>query len=186
MKNYTQLLVAVALIALAVCSRVILHLPNLAALAAVGLFAGYYFRGFIAFLIPLACVLISDLFIGFYDAGSMVFVYAAWMLPVVIGRASLKINLANKYLSGILTIGAKSLLASLAFYFVSNFGVWLFSGMYHRSLEGLILCYTYAIPFLRATLVGDLMFSGVLFGTFYLVQTFSVEKKQVQPAHLNK
>ncbi|MEP4535363.1 MAG: DUF6580 family putative transport protein [Cyclobacteriaceae bacterium] len=186
MKNYIQIFVAAALISLAVFSRVILHLPNFAALAAVGLFAGFYFRGKIAFLVPLLAVLISDLFIGFYDLGSMLFVYAAWIVPVFIGRWSLNLKVRNKFLNSILTIGSKSLMASVSFYVVSNFGVWLFAGMYEKSLFGMVQCYTFALPFFRSALMGDLLFSGVLFGTFYLVQAFASDKKQPQPVYLDK
>lgn len=47
-------------------------------------------------------------------------------------------------------------LASLAFFLLSNFGVWLY--WYPRTLEGLITCYTLALPFLRNTLMGDVVF----------------------------
>ncbi|MFY0600174.1 MAG: hypothetical protein JXR03_10925 [Cyclobacteriaceae bacterium] len=177
MRNYVQILVGTLLIAVAVCSRTIFHVPNFAALAGVGLFSGFYFRSQMAYVIPLLAVLISDFFIGFYDLGSMAFVYAAWMLPVLIGKWKLSMPALNKYISSFLVIGAKAVLASLSFYVVSNLGVWLFSGMYSLSLSGLIECYVMAVPFFRATILGDILFSGVLFGTYYLVETISLSRK---------
>jgi len=49
-------------------------------------------------------------------------------------------------------------LASLSFFLVSNFGVWL--SWYPHTLEGLISCYTLALPFYRNTLIGDGLFGG--------------------------
>ena len=105
--NIKEILVGVVLIAIAVFSRVVLHLPNFAALAAVGFFAGFYFKGVRAFFVPLLSVFISDLFIGFYDLGVMLFVYAAWLVPVFIGRSRLAFKGINEWLDKIVTIGTR-------------------------------------------------------------------------------
>ena len=175
--NVRDILVGAVLIAIAVFSRVVLHLPNFAALAAVGLFAGFYFKGNIAFLVPLLSVFISDLFIGFYDLGVMVFVYAGWLVPVFIGRSTLAVKGINAWMDKILTVGGKALAVSAVFYLISNLGVWLFSGMYQPTFAGLIECYVLAVPFFRATILGDLAFSGLLFGAFYLLSAFSEDKE---------
>lgn len=178
--NTKDILVGTVLIAIAVFSRVALHLPNFAALAAVGLFAGFYFKGSRAFLVPLLSVFISDLFIGFYDLGVMVFVYTAWLMPVLIGRSGLAIKRINAWVDKILTVGSKALAASVVFYLISNLGVWLFSGMYQPTFVGLMECYLLAVPFFRATILGDLAFCGLLFGAFYLVSFLSADKKEVE------
>jgi glucan phosphoethanolaminetransferase (alkaline phosphatase superfamily) len=59
-------------------------------------------------------------------------------------------------------VGA-SLSASISFYVVSNFGVWLGYDMYAKTWQGLLACYAAAVPFFRNTLVSDLLFSAVLF-----------------------
>lgn len=46
--------------------------------------------------------------------------------------------------------------ASFLFFFFSNFGSWYY--WYPRTFDGLILCYSLAIPFYARTLVGDLAF----------------------------
>jgi hypothetical protein len=55
---------------------------------------------------------------------------------------------------------------AVIFFVVSNFGVWLQSGMYPHTLAGLADCYTLALPFFRNTLTGDLVYSGLLFGAY--------------------
>jgi hypothetical protein len=53
---------------------------------------------------------------------------------------------------------------------LSNFGVWAGGTMYPKTIEGLMICYAAGIPFLKGTLLGDLFYSGVLFGMFALAQ----------------
>src|SRR5205823_97193 len=65
-------------------------------------------------------------------------------------------------------IGGTTLAASLVFFVVSNFVSWLEQALpYGYSLEGLANCYEAAIPFYRATLFGDLIFSGAFFGLHF-------------------
>jgi len=56
------------------------------------------------------------------------------------------------------------------FFVVTNFGTWAVSGMYPMTLAGLAACYLAAIPFFQNTVVGDLFYSGVLFGGFALLE----------------
>ena len=67
-----------------------------------------------------------------------------------------------------LKIGGTTLAASLVFFVVSNFVSWLEQAYpYGYSLAGLMDCYAAGIPFYRATLFGDLIFSGAFFGLHY-------------------
>jgi hypothetical protein len=40
--------------------------------------------------------------------------------------------------------------------------------MYPQSFEGLMMSYAAGLPFLQGSFVGDLMYSGILFGGFAL------------------
>jgi hypothetical protein len=44
------------------------------------------------------------------------------------------------------------------------------SGLYPMTFDGLVTCYTMAIPFFQMTLMGDLFFVGVIFGLFILLE----------------
>jgi hypothetical protein len=70
------------------------------------------------------------------------------------------------------------------FFVVTNFGVWLGSGMYAHSAAGFVACYTAAIPFFRNTVAGDLFYSALLFGGFALLQRLipAVRERTLQPA----
>ena len=149
-------------------------LPNFAPVAAMALFAGYFFRSaIVAMSVPLTVMVISDCFLGGYDWGVMALVYTMLTLPVafrgwlrrtfVLGRRRMAERVAP--LCGLFACGLAS---SLLFFVVTNFGVWLWFGTYHSSLGGLWHCYVAAIPFFRYTLAGDLFFSVVLFGSYAL------------------
>jgi hypothetical protein len=47
---------------------------------------------------------------------------------------------------------------------VTNFGVWVGSGMYPHTGEGLLACYVAAIPFFHNQLAGVAVYSTLLFG----------------------
>jgi hypothetical protein len=48
----------------------------------------------------------------------------------------------------------------------------MLSGFYPMTLDGLLTCYTAAIPFFQMTLMGDLFFVGVIFGLFMMLEHF--------------
>jgi hypothetical protein len=62
---------------------------------------------------------------------------------------------------------------SVSFYLLSNFAVWSAYDMYPKTLSGLMTCYAMAIPFFRGTLVGDLVFTAVLFAVPVAMKQFS-------------
>lgn len=65
-------------------------------------------------------------------------------------------------------------LASLAFFLFSNLGSWWY--WYPHTWEGLALCLTLAIPFYKATLLGDM-----LFGYGYLALRHMVKVLHTSP-----
>ena len=159
------------LVILAALSRLIPHPPNMAPIAGMALFgAAYYNKKYWAYLIPIASMWVSDLilnnvlysqyfdsFVWFYS-GSL-FTYAAFALIVLMGSITLK----KKSVGSVLF---SALGASVIFFIVSNFGVWLTSPIYAKSWEGLTTCYIAAIPFMQNTLIGDLCYTAILFGLF--------------------
>ena len=161
------------LIVLAALSRLIPHPPNVAPIAGMALFgAAYYSKKYWAYLIPIVAMWVSDLilnnvvygqyfdhFVWFYS-GSL-FTYGAFALIVLLGTIAVK-----KRSVGSIIFSALS--ASLIFFIISNFGVWLSSPIYAKSWEGLMACYVAGIPFLQNTVMGDLAYTAGLFGAFEL------------------
>jgi hypothetical protein len=142
--------------------RMIPHPPNFAPVAAMALFGGAYFnKKWAAFIVPLAAMFITDLFLGFHE--TMWAVYLSFALIVVIGM----IMLREKKVSSIFFA---SVISSVSFFVITNFGIWLSTPYYEKTGTGLAVCYTAAIPFFHQTLLSDLLFVAILFGLFEIIK----------------
>jgi hypothetical protein len=155
-----ELSLAMSLVGLDVVARVAPHAPNVTPIAASAVFAGMVLRSrALAVAVPLSAMLASDLVTGAYDWRIMGVVYAAFALPALLagwGRARAVVVLAPLVLS-----------SSLLFFTTTNFAVWAFSGMYAHDLGGLIHCYVAALPFLYNTVAGDMLWTTLLFATWW-------------------
>ncbi len=157
-----KFLILFVIIVLAVLSRFLPFPPNFAPVAALALFGGAVFKDRrLAFLLPLAVMLISDLFLGLHS--TLLFVYTSFGLIVFIGMW------AGKNLNPLRLTGA-ALSGSVLFFVVTNFGVWLTSPFYPLNPAGLIACYTAAIPFFHYTALGDLFYTAVIFGSYEIAR----------------
>ena len=157
-------LLVACLIGLVVAARLVPHAPNFTPVVAAGLFAGMVLRSrTLALIVPVAAMLISDLIMGFEDWRIRVVIYAALVLPVVLG-------IWGQRFRPILALLPLALTSSLLIFVVSNFAVWAFSGMYALDFSGLVRCYVLALPFLQNTVIGDILWTAVLFGSWWLVQ----------------
>jgi hypothetical protein len=155
-------MVLVAIILAAALSRLLPHPPNMASVSAVALFGGAYFTDRrMAFLVPLAALLLSDFVLGFYR--HMEVVYLSFAAIVGIGLW-LRTNRTVPRIAG------AAVASSLLFFLTTNFDVWAFGSLYPKTLEGLTACYIAAIPFFWNTLQGDLLYTLLLFGGFTLLE----------------
>ena len=172
------LLVAITLIAAAF--RLIPHPPNFAPIGAIALFGGAYFRSRLAaFAVPLCAMAISDMLIGTH--ANMTFVYGGFALVVLLGagmRQARQIGNSSFFKSTAL-VCLSALAASVVFYVVSNFGVWLVGTIYPKTIAGLVTCYIAALPFFQYTVAGDLFYTATMIGTFELLsRQFSLLRPQ--------
>lgn len=140
--------------------RLIPHWPNFTPIAAIALFGGTFLkRKDLAFLVPVAAMLLSDLVIGFHS--TMLPVYLSFIAIVGFGL------ILQRRLTVVNTLSA-SLGASVLFYLVTNFASWT-SGLmpYPMNAAGLIESYIAGLPFLFNGILGDLFYTSVLFGAVY-------------------
>ena len=156
-------LILTGMIFIAAFVRLIPHPPNFAPVAAMALFGGAYFsKRWVAFLVPLMAMLVTDLILGFHSA--MWAVYLSFVLIVGIGMLMIK----QKKVSNIFLA---SVSASVLFFVITNFAVWAAGIYYPKDLSGLAASYTAAIPFFHYTLLGDLFFVALMFGSYELVKS---------------
>ncbi len=156
-------------------TRFLPHPPNFTAVGALALFGGAMYGSYVLrFVIPLLIIFFTDLVLNnlvygaYYDGfvwftEGAEFIYGGFVLMVAFGIIlGNKINARNVIGSG--------LIGSLAFFLITNFGVWMApASLYPNTAEGLIGCYVAGIPFLLNSIAGTLVFSGVLFGSYALI-----------------
>ena len=172
--NHPRLAAILVAILVATARRLVPHPPNFTPIGAMALFSGAYLgrRGVIAFAAPLGALLLSDLVLGFYRG--MPTVYFSVALVVIIGWLSLR-------RTSPLRIGAAAIASSVLFFVVTNFGMWLSSGFYPRTLAGLEACYVAAIPFFQNTVAGDLFYATLLFGGWKVAETLLPRLRAGEP-----
>lgn len=165
MKKWTsdanlKLLLVLVLVGLGVWSRFVPHPANFTALTAVALFGGAMLPKRWSVVVPVLAMILSDLFIGVSSISFVV--WFSFALVALVGHYI-------KTRASVTNVVMASLAGSTIFYLVTNFAVWTEGRMYGMNLGGLIQCYINALPFFRNMLVGDLIYSGLLFGLYALV-----------------
>ena len=158
--NFKNLISPLLVILVAVLIRLLPHLPNFTPIAAMALFGGAYLNKKYAFIIPLAAMFISDIFLGFHS--TMPYVYGGFILTGIIGLW-LKEHKSAK------NVICSSLISSILFFLITNFGVWV-GGWYPKTLSGLMQSYVMGIPFFKNTVLGDLIYTGMFFSCYELAQ----------------
>lgn len=156
-----RFLVLTGFVFLAALARFIPHPPNFAPIAALALFGGRYFSDKkFAFLIPITAMLITDSVLGFHYL--MPAVYLSFSLIVLVGIFLRKWNKTSGIVAG-------SVVASTLFFIITNFSEWAVGIIYPKTISGLVMCFTAAIPFYFSSLIGDLFYVSVMFISFELL-----------------
>ena len=149
MKQKENLLILFILIA--IWFRLIPHLPNFTPITSLALFSGLMFkRRWLSVTIPILAMILSDLVLGFSEI--TIWVYLGISAISMVSWFQRKININS------------ILISSLVFFIISNFGVWVIG--YPHTMNGLLTCFTLAIPFFGYSILGDL-FWGYTFKYSY-------------------
>jgi hypothetical protein len=150
---------------------------NFTALGAISLFGAAHFnKKWFAIIITIVAAWLTDLFVNnvlyasqfptftwFYQG--FYWQYISYALIAIAGFFILKKVTIPTVLTG-------ALASIVIFFLVSNFGVWVSAtSSYPKTITGLMECYAAAIPFVKGTILGDLIYSTVLFGGFALAQS---------------
>ena len=143
------------LVGLIALSRIIPHPPNFTPVLAMAVFMPYLTRDlYSSMLVPLSAMFVSDLYLGLHS--SMFWVYTSILLGTTLSHYTMSMKKTYVHL------GSNALLSSTIFFVITNFAVWTSGTMYPMTLDGLILCYTMAIPFFGNTLAGTLFYVSLL------------------------
>ena len=145
--NYLRISLGIFLVLAA--SRFIPHPPNFTSLIALSFYVPA-FLGRKYILALLSSFFITDLLIGFHS--TMLF---TWGSVLIIGLFS------NFFLKNIFLRISGALLGAIIFFIVTNFGVWITSGMYTLNLNGLLSAYLLGLPFFGFSALSTLIFSAL-------------------------
>ena len=182
MRQHRMQLLAVILILAAGISRVIMFPHNFSPIIGMALFGGAIIRDKkFAFVLPIFAMFLSDVMFemsgianGFWGWGQLVG-YGILALITIFAFRLKKINPLNVF--------GFSLISSCIFFVLSNLSFFLIDNkVYHtysNDFAGLKQCFIMALPFFKTGIVADLVYSGVLFGSYYLLNTYSTYNKHV-------
>ncbi len=130
-----------------------------------------------AFILPVLSMFISDLLYQVLYIGGMTNMqgfyegqwqnYLLFTLLVFVGLAIKKLNLVQ--------IGLASFTAPTLYFLLSNFLVWASNGATRgldrpKTFDGLMLCYADGIPFYKMSILATLVFSAILFGSYFIIR----------------
>ena len=160
--TYLYILVAIVL-------RILPHPWNMTPIGAMFLFSGATFKSKrLSLIVPLGALLVSDylvvklLYHGVYS-WIMTSPWPGFLIVAMIGWR------LGKTITWQRVLGA-SLASSVAFFIVSNFTLWLTGELYPLTLSGLGICFAEAVPFFHNTVLGDLVYAAVFFGSHEFVR----------------
>lgn len=132
-------------------SRIIPHPPNFTPILASAIMAPLLMNDrMFGIAIPILGMFIADVVIGFHPYQLVIYLTIA-----TIGLVStMQVNYTK--------LAVLSVSSSVWFFLTTNFAVWLAWDYYPKSFEGLITCYTMAIPFFTNTLISTILFTALL------------------------
>jgi len=177
--NKKKIIIAIFIIIFGLAFRVFLNeqvgIPNFEALTALSLVSGSFLGGVFAPIIPLLMAFSSDIYFG--NTSVYLFTWSAFALAGILGTLARR-NSKHRFLK----ITGLGVFSVLFFYFWTNFGWWLTSGMYQMNFSGLISCYIAALPFLRNQLISVLIFTPSFFAAFSLIfDKVFIKEKNMNP-----
>lgn len=159
-----------ALVIVSASLKLLTHPHSIDPIIALSLFSGVIIKDKkMSFAIPLLTMFFSDILLeifypgnGFYGT-AQIGNYFSLLLITVIGFGMKKNNF--------ITVPLFSIAASLTFYFLSNTNVFLVDtgAYYSKDWNGYFNCMTAGIPFIKNSLLNDLLFSVILFGGYEFI-----------------
>ena len=153
-------MLAIVLLIIGILSRFVVHLPNFTPVIAIALMGGIYLNKRIAIVLPVVLLFVSDAVMGFHNT-----------MPFTLGSVALiaAVGLWARQHKSFKTVLGSSIFSSFLFFLITNFGVWLVSGMYSHDAPGLSMCFTLAIPYFRNELASTVIYSALFYAAYELI-----------------
>jgi hypothetical protein len=152
-------MLAISLIIIGILLRFIPHTANFTPVAAIAIFAGVYLNKKQALIVPLLLMMLSDLFLGMHNV--VIFTWGSFVLVTLLGSWA-------KNHKSFKAIVSTTIVSSVLFYVITNFGVWAM-GWYPQDLKGLLDCYILGLPFLRNFGLATFIYTVIFFGAYEFI-----------------
>ena len=162
----TITLICISLLMLIV-TRLVPHPPNFTALIAVAIYIPILCGRHYIFSVLIAMIL-TDIIIGFHP-----YIFWTWGSVILLGTIS-------KYSKNIFIRLASIISGTTIYFIITNFGVWT-GGMYGYNINGIISCYTMALPFLGNSLVGSIFYATIL-ESLFIFEPVRKNIKRINPS----
>lgn len=158
-----------SIIAVTALTRVLHVVPNMAPVTALAVFGAWAFRDAkLAYIVPILAMIAGDAGLAIVTGDVSYAIHDTQLVVYACLLATTWISLRLKNNETHTRRALSVLSGSVLFFLVTNFAVWLTSGMYEVSLSGLGQCFTLALPFFRNSLVSDVVYSALMFGALEL------------------
>lgn len=153
-------------------------LPNLGTMIALTLLTGTVFRHPVGMLLPLAVRGLTDVLVyvqtGYSFFPSWPFDYSAYLLIFLLGLAVPASAATSGGITGwikrILAVASATSGGILAYFLLSNFGVWyIWPDTYPHTPAGLLDCFAKGLPFAKGTILGNLAAAPVFYAAWYVL-----------------
>lgn len=164
------------LIAIGVAGRLLPHLPNATPIGGLTIWGSTRLKRVQALTVVLGSMILSDLYLGWHT--TVFYVYGSLILIALLGSMIKKITIP--------TVAGFTILGSVVFFLITNFGVWQAGTMYPHTFSGLLSCYVAALPFFRASLTSDIVYTAIFFTLEFLTSKATAKmshRKAVTTTH---
>ncbi len=132
-------------------SRIIPHPPNFTPILASAIMAPMLIKDrWVGVAIPIIAMFISDVVIGFHPYQFVIY-FTICTIALVSPMQK------NYTMLGIIAVGG-----SVWFFMTTNFAVWIIWDYYPKTFEGMIACYTLALPFFKNTMISTCLFTWLI------------------------
>ena len=150
--------------------KVIPHLPNFSPAIACTVFIATRYPKTIGLPAIIMTALLSDALYAYIHAAPL---FGSWNLFTLSGYLLISLAIYQHQALQKITLPFLAIGSAFSFWLWTNFGVWLLDGMYQHNLNGLVQCYTLAVPFLAMDVLAAGLWGALLF-------IFYIQKKHVQ------
>jgi hypothetical protein len=156
-------------------TRIIPHPPNFTPILASAIMAPLLIKDrWFGIAIPIVAMFISDMVIGFHP-------YQFVIYSTILTIAFISPMKKNYIKLGIMAIGG-----SIWFFISTNFAVWIIWDYYPKTVDGLVTCYTLALPFFKNTLISTLLFTCFITISIRYLEIINKKTNQFINMFINK